>query len=513
MMLRRFVLFIILGAGWTLSLGNYHGQIEPGQRQIVMLSVRAASNTGQILSTPDQKGSPSGSSFTSQDQTVTILGLAPDYAGKELTFYTYREPISHQQTRLAATKIGQDGNFKLTFAVSQSIEVYADLEKFRGTLVVEPGAQYQISLPPFSPRTVQETASPYFEPQLYWLGIKDIKPKEINFLVRAFLTEYNRELSLHTLDIYQRKSADTAKAIITRLEKSFPTGNDDYLNRLKLYSYAELELSINQGNKDKIGLKYFAAREIFLTHPSYQRLFSTLYTDYLILKSQDIRQKNSYTPAFRGDFKGFVNILKHSGYHQEVAELVAVKCFYDGYYSGRFSKKLMLNGIKDAMDQVEYVPLKEVLPSVISKMDQMQEGSQAPVLSLRNQKNLPTSLNSKGKFVYLAFFRGDSKSCRAELDSLMDIHKKLNQILVVVPVSLDQNFSTATKLWEEKKYPWELMTAVDAEKVRSDYEIKSLPAFYLISPEMKLILAPALAPSHNFEALFLKIYRESRYRK
>lgn len=506
MMLRRFALLVIIFSGLILVSGSLSGEELVRAGQNIKLSEKAVSTQVQVSTVPGQKAS-------TPEQTITIQGLATDYAGKELTFYTYREPISRQQTQLARTTIGPDGFFKLTFPASQTIEVYADLEKFRGTLVVEPGAHYQITLPPFSPRTVQEAASPYFEPQLYWFGIKDIKPTEINFLVRAFLTEYNRELSVHTLDIYQRKSADTAKAIISRLEKSFPAGKETYLNFLKIYNYSELELAIYQGDKDRVIKKYFASREIALSHPAYQRMFSTLFSDYLNVKSQDIRQKNSYIPAFRGDFKGFVNSLKQKGYRQEVAELVAVKCFYDGYYSGKFSKRLMLNGIKDALDQVECMALKEVLPSVISKMDQLQAGSQAPLLQLRNQQNVKNNLSAKGKFVYLAFFRGDSKACRAELDSLVDIHKKLNPILTIVPVSLDQNFSTATKLWEEKKYPWELTTAADKEKARSDYEIKSLPAFYLISPDMKLILSPALAPSHNFEALFLKIYRESRYRK
>ncbi|HEY5510398.1 MAG TPA: hypothetical protein VIK10_05145 [Prolixibacteraceae bacterium] len=443
-------------------------------------------------------------------QMIVIQGQAKDYAGKELTFYTYREPVSHQQTKLATTTIGQDGLFTLTFPSAQTIEVYADLEKFRGTLVVEPGAHYQIDLPPYSQRTVQEAASPYFEPQLYWLGLKDTKPTEINFLVRVFLTEYNRELSVHTVDIYQKKSADTAKAIIARLEKNYPYKNYNYLNILKLYSYADLEFAVSQTDRDRVIQKYFAKRKIALEHPAYQRLFSILFSDYLLYKSQDIKQKNIYVPAMQGDFKGFTNKLTKIGYQQEVAELVAVKCFYDGYYSGKFDKNLMLNGLTEAMELSSYQPLKEVLPGIIRKITQLQEGSQTPSLQLRNQQNVKTSLSAKGKYIYLAFFRSDSKACRTELDSLVIIYKKLNPILTVLPVSLDQNFSLATKLWAEKKYPWDLVTATDAEKARTDYEVKSLPAFYLISADMKLSLSPALAPSHNFEGLFLKIYREGR---
>lgn len=491
MMLRRLLLLIFIYPGLIFSSGSLRGEETANLDKQV--------NNAYNHQVDDSQG----------QQVVSIHGMAMDYAGKMLSFYTYREPVSRQQTKLATTTIGPDGFFKITFPAPLTIEVYADLEKFRGTLVVESGANYEIILPPFSPRTVQEAASPYFEPQLYWLGIKETKPTEINFLVRAFLTEYNRELSVHTMDIYQRKSVDTAKAIIGRLEKSFPAGKDVYLNLLKLYSFAELEFATAQTDKDQVIQKYFASREIALAHSAYQRLFSTLFSDFLMIKSQDIRQKNLYIPAYRGDFIGFVNILKKEGYHQDIAELVAVKCFYDGYYSGKFSKKLMIKGIKDALDQTESQKLKEVLPAIIVKIDQLQEGSPAPALQLRNQENVKASLSSKGKFVYLVFFRGDSKACRAELDSLVAIHKKLNTILTVVPVSLDQNFSTATKLWAEKKYPWNLVTTTDPEKTRSDFEIKSLPAFYLISPDMRLLLSPALAPSHDFEGLFLRIYRKN----
>ena len=193
-------------------------------------------------------------------QTATIRGRAADYAGREISFYTIPEPISHQQKMLATARIGQDGSFDLILSTSQPIEVYTDLEKFRGTLVVVTRAQYQITLPPFSPRTVQESASPYFEPELYWLGIKDTKPSDLNFLVRAFLTDYNRELAAHTMDIYQKKSADTVHAIVARLEKSYPTGKVNYLNTLKTYSYAELEYLIAPTEKELIIQIYFATK-------------------------------------------------------------------------------------------------------------------------------------------------------------------------------------------------------------------------------------------------------------
>ncbi len=444
-------------------------------------------------------------------QPVTIHGKALDYAGKELIFYYYPEPISHLQKKLAETRVGSDGNFTLTFSTNQPIEIYADLEKFRGTMVAEPGTHYQISLPKYSPRTVQEAASPYFEPELFWLGIKEVKSSDLNFQVRAFLTDYNKEIATHPLDLYQRNSSDTVKSIIARLEKNYPAVKDSYLNTLKTFSYGELEFLISQTNKEPIIIKYFARNNIDLSHPAYQHLFNSLFSNYLNYKSQDIRQKGFIQPAVRGDLSGFVNQLATHGFKTDVAELVAVKSFYDGYYSNKFDKKSMLKGLKEAAEKVSFTPLKESLPAIISKISSLQEGSQAPYLLLKSQQAASTPLRAKGKFLYLAFFRSDSKSCRAELDSLVAIEKKLNQILTIVPVSMDQNFADASQLWKERKYPWELNAAADPEKARADYQIKSLPAFYLISPDQKLLLSPALPPSHNFETLFLKIYREQRF--
>ncbi|MCX6222847.1 MAG: hypothetical protein NTZ69_17915 [Bacteroidia bacterium] len=444
-------------------------------------------------------------------QMVSIRGQAADYAGKELVFYTYREPVSHQPHQLAKTTVEKDGTFVLTFSIGQSTEIYTDLEKYKGSMVVEPGSSYQISLPAYSPRTAQEAASPYFEPALYWLSIMGAKASDLNILVRAFQTDCNREIALHTVDLYQKRSPDTLKAIISRLENRYPTGKYAYLNTLKTCSYGEMELAVDQQNKERIAKKYFASAEIALAHPGFQHFFNAIFADYLKNKSQDFRQKEFLKKALQGNFEGFVAQLSGTGYRKEVADLIAVKSFYDGFFSGKFDKPSMMKGLKEAQTLSTFEPLKAILPGILSKITSLQEGSPAPELMVRNQKDVSFRLRANGKFLYLAFFRSDSKESRAELDSLVSMNKKLSSILTIVPVSLDKNFADAVKLWNVKKYPWGLFTPVQPDQAISDYRIKVVPTFYLIAPDQKLILSPALSPSHNFEALFLKIYRESRF--
>lgn len=446
-------------------------------------------------------------------QNVTIRGRATDYAGKELVFYHFPEPVTHRQQRLATTKVGPDGTFQLAFAIDQTTEVFTDLEKFKGTMLAEPGNRYEVSLPPYSPRTPVEAASPYFKPELFWLGLKGIKTTDINFLVRTFMNDYNKEVAIHTNDIYQKRSADTVAAIISRLESGNPSGGNNFLKIYKTFSYGELEYSISEPDREPVIKKYFAANEVYFSNPAYQQLFSTLFSDYLNYKSLDIQHLANLEPAKKGDFTGWVSQLKKSGFKQSIAELAATKSFYDGYFSNKSEKQMMLKGLKEAAGLCSLPPLRDCLPGIIRGIASLQEGNPAPGLKLIDQKEVLSQLKSNGKYIYLAFFRSESRDSKAELDSLVTLDKKLRSVLTIVPVSLDKNFAGAVKLWNDKKYPWPLYRPADPEKAESDYLLRTVPVFYLVSPDLKLLLSPALSPSHNFEALFLKMFRETQFRQ
>jgi len=86
-------------------------------------------------------------------QKSLLYGKAVDFSTKEISFYTISDPILNQKSELATTTIASDGTFSVLLPITQTIEIYTDLEKYCGTMVVEPGKNYQITLPPFSPRT------------------------------------------------------------------------------------------------------------------------------------------------------------------------------------------------------------------------------------------------------------------------------------------------------------------------------------------------------------------------
>ena len=446
-------------------------------------------------------------------QMILIYGKAADYATKEISFYTITDPILHQKQELATTKVASDGAFSLLLPVNETTEIYSDLEKFCGTMVVEPGKNYQVALPPFSPRTSAEAHSIYFKPTPYWFGLPGLDNIDLNFAVRSFLTDYNLETIKNTTPIYRQQSKEVANEIIDRLEKKYASIQNPYFTTLKKYTFAELEFAVYQKNEDPVIQKYFANQSIHPGHPAYQRAFELLFTDFLRKQSQDTQNRKITTFINSGDYNSLVAFFETKGFKKEFAGLVVLKGLYESYYTSSFSKEGVLEAIEMMQSETLSRLIQPIAEQVKNKLKLLAVGEKAPILRLYNLKKEMVSIDQfKGKFVYLSFFNSASSDCRVETDSIVSLEKRLRQILTVVSVAVDDDFSHASNLWKTKMYSWELLNGSRQNQLIVNYNASFTPVFYLIGPEGTLLLSQAPSPSHGFEPAFLKLLRDYNFK-
>lgn len=447
-------------------------------------------------------------------QKSVLSGKAADYSAKEITFYTIPDPVLRQKLELATTKVANDGTFSVTIPVSQTIEIYADLEKYCGTMVVEPGKNYTVTLPPFSLRNSNEAHSSYFKPAPYWLGLPGTNNDDLNLAIRSFVTDFNSETVKNTIQIYQNQSKETVNEIIDRLEQKYSKNQNEYFKTLKQYYFAELEYAVNQRTNDVVIQKYFATKPIQIHHPIYQRVFETIFTDFLRKQSLNIQNRKIVNLTNSGNYLELVKYFETKGYKKEFSELVVLKGLNDGYFSGSFVKEGVMRAIEKAQSETT-TPLLQVIANQIKrKLSQLAVGGKAPAIKLSNQnKGTITNDQLKGKFVYLVFFNSKSSDCRAELDSIVSLEKKLRQVLRVVSVAVDDDFENAVKLWKTKGYQWELLNGSKQKQLIINYNASITPAFYLIDPNGELKLSQAPSPSYGFEPLFIKIFRDFNFKQ
>jgi peroxiredoxin len=451
-------------------------------------------------------------SVTLNAQKTIISGKAADYSKKEISFYTISDPVLRQKLELGTTTVAPDGTFSLTLSVSQTTEIYTDLEKYCGTVVVEPGKNYSVTLPPFSLRTANEAHSAYFKPAFYWLGLPDADRNDLNLAIRSFVTEFNLETYKNTVPIYQKKSKDVVNEVISRLQQKYSANQNDYFKTLERYYFAELEYAVNQLTPEYVIRKYFATQPVQLHHPVYQRVFETIFTDFLRKQSQNIQYRKIINITNSGNYPELVSFFENRGYKKGFAELVVLKGLNDGYYTGSFSKAGVIKAIEMAQSATTSPLLQPVAQQIKSKLVRLAVGGKAPAIKLGNLEKETVTLDQfRGKFVYLSFFNSRSSDCRRELDSLVSVEKRFRQVLRLVSVSLDDDFENAAKLWKTKGYSWELLNGSKQKQLIINYDASVTPVFYLINPDGMIQLSPAPFPSQGFEPMFLKMFRDLRF--
>lgn len=447
-------------------------------------------------------------------QRVVLTGKAAGYSAKELTFYTIPDPVLHRKRELATVKIAADGTFSAALPIVHTVEIYVDLEKYQGTMVVEPGKNYRIVLPPFSLRTADEAHSAYFKAAPFWLGIPDADTLDLNFAVRSFVTDFNLETIKNTDAIYRQKSKKIVTQIQDRLDKKYSSNQNEYFRILKRYYYAELEYAVNQNTPEFVIQKYFTNKPVHLTHPIYQRAFEALFTDFLRKQSQNIQNRKIINLTNSGNYTDLVLFFTNKGYQKEFAELVVLKGLYDGFYTGSFLKQGIIKAVETSQTAILSPDLQSITQDIKSKLTLLSVGSNAPSIKLFNLKNELVTLDQfSDKYVYLSFINSTSSDCKMELDSIVSMEKRLKHVLYFVSVSSDADFSNAINLWATKKYSWMLLNGSKQKQLIINYNASTSPAFYLIAPDGTLQLSPAPSPSQGFEPLFLNLLRASSFHR
>jgi len=381
-------------------------------------------------------------------------------------------------------------------------------------MVVEPGKNYTVTLPPFSLRTSNEAHSSYFKPAPYWLGLPAKDNSDLNFAVRSFVADFNSETVKNTISIYQKQSKEVVNEIIERIESKYSANKNEYFKTLKKYYFAELEYAVNQRTPEFVIQKYFATEPVQLHHPIYQRAFEAIFSDFLRKQSQNIQNREIVHLTNSGNYLKLVSLFENRGYKKEFAELVVLKGLNDGYYTNTFAKEGVMKAIEMAQTATTSAILQPIAHQIKRKLSLLAVGGKAPAIKLNNLKKMPVTLNQfRGKFIYLSFFNSKSSDCRAELDSIVSIEKRLRQVLTVVSIALDDNFDAAVKLWNSKGYKWELLDGSKQKQLINNYNASITPAFYLIDPDGALKLSQAPSPSHGFEPLFLKMFRDYNFKR
>lgn len=441
--------------------------------------------------------------FISQAQNVTINGSAKTYEYKEIGVWLNNDHISNTQKQLTYSVIDSAGNFTLEFDSKEIQYITLKIEKNISSMYIEPKMNYEIIFMPPDSTTYQ---NPNLEHDVK-LSIKLKSKTEINSLTMDYDNRFDEFLGLTYLRIRSQAKIDSFKLAMNEF---YSTVNNPYFKNYITYSIASLEQKTKKSEK-KLFSEYILNKPVLYGNPEYMNFFN----DFFKQKVQDFSMSKEGTHlAFqindRGSFSGAMELLKRDPYLQNdtLRELVLIKGLYESYYDNSFKKPAITAMLQQAAQESLISEHKRIAQNILNSFSQLRPGGPAPFFELPDRSGNTHSLNeiTAKKYAYIMFYDANCTACMQQMKIIPSLIKKYGERITFVSISTDKtNAELKNFQLKNPKYNWLFLYDNSNGKLKKDYEIRTLPTYFLIDPNGKFIQVPAESPDESIDRAFYDI--------
>lgn len=439
---------------------------------------------------------------------VRLFGQQPDYAGYHLELKTNINSFLLEEKVLGSMYVDSTGHFDFTLPLETTTYAYTDLGKVRGEIFLEPGTEYNIQLPPFYQKSEQEKLNPFFVPEVTTLGIINSEARNLNRQISEFTDNFNFLFNNEVLAISIHSDEKKAYEIYRQLEEKF-TDDTPLFVRHKALTYIKLWAVSSPRKSREIIYNHFLKHQVDSHLPSYTEAFMLLFKNFISSGFEKLVQDSlNIQLRTRANFSDLSNtIVKDTlfSHNRELGELVLLYGLYQGYYNQQLTENSVVAITDSAVNQGSTKLIKETAKALHYKLTKLRAGSPAPDFRLFNQSGKERSLKDySGKFVYLNFVHTKNYACQRDLETLSQLQNIFKKHLEIVTIVTNEQREEMDNFLSFNNYKWDFLHFIYYPQVLSNYNIMALPAYYLISPEGKLLLSPAPSPEENFRDSFVK---------
>lgn len=444
--------------------------------------------------------------FVCQAQNVTIKGLAATYENQEIGVWVRNDYISNTEKQLTFSTIDSTGNFLLEFNSNEIQYVTIKIKKNIASMFIEPNVTYEIIV-------MQPDSTTYHNPNLEHdvkLSVRLKSKVEINALTMDYDKKFDDFLSVEYRSFVSRSAQAKIDSFKLAMHKYYEPVKNNYFEAYHTYTIATLEEKIQKSQK-KLFASYLDGKPVLYSHPEYFNFFNTFYKQKL--QSIALSEQGSailFQINDRGSLNGTLAVLKTDDFlkNDTICELVLIKGLYESYYDGTFNRGSIVAILEQIIVESKIAEHQRIAKNILNSFSKLHAGANAPFFQLPDKTGRTNSLDElrTKKYVYILFFDANCNSCLQQMKVIPSLKKKYGARIEFVSISVDKNLSDFKKFClQNPKFDWLLLYDNSGVELKNKYEIKSLPAYFLINPEGKFVQAPAEGPDGDIDRLFYDI--------
>ncbi len=440
-----------------------------------------------------------------------IQASAPDYKGKFAKLYVYDDYITYTEKELTSARVGLDGKFELWFTVSETQYAFIRIDNEIMDVYLEKDKKYKIDFPP--PTRNKGATNPLSERNYRKLRMLEADSSSLNLSIAKFNKLYDKFL-LDNKELMVRRGMSDKKLLHDRIAtfrddvgEEFSFSGNDYLQNHILYSIAQLEL-ITMASDYKI-FETYLQKPFLETNYEYMRFFHQYFEKHLEIFRLTEQGKglvdaiNNFTTLERVNTILFLDDYLHSKILREAVLIDGLIMFYN---NPDYKKEGIVKVLEALSQQASTPYLKKTAANAKNMLTRNQQGTVAPDFEIRSHNNKIKSLKDFiGKYVYLQFTDVACLPCNSETKTVADLQKKYGTKVQFITVTINNDFEETRDFVSRNAYAWNFLIAGDDHKVLEDYNVKSVPEYFLISPDGNFIQSPALRPDRGIDRTFFDL--------
>ncbi|MGQ0829744.1 MAG: peroxiredoxin family protein [Bacteroidota bacterium] len=444
--------------------------------------------------------------FTGRSQNVTIKGSAEAYANKVVSVWVSNDHISDTQKQLTYSDVDSAGIFLLQFSTKEIQYITLKIEKYITSMYVEPDENYDVKI-------MAPDSSTYNNPNIEHdvkLSIRLKSKKEINTLTMDYDQRFDDFLSVEYKSFVSRVPLPKIDSFKLAMYGYYSTVSNSYFIGYVVYTIAALEEKTKMSER-KLFDNYINGKPILYNHKEYMDFFNSFFKQRLQNFSMS-KEGNAmiFQINDRGSYSGAMEVYKRDPFLQNdtLREFALIKGLYESYYNGVFKRTSIVPMLQQIVAESNITEHQRIALNILNSFSKLKAGSTAPFFELPDKTGSTHSLDElrTKKYVYLMFFDVGCTYCLQQMKIIPALKKKYGERITFVSISTDKsNFSLKNFCDKNPKYDWLFLYDNTNGQVKNNYEIKTLPAYFLIDPDGKFVQVPAASPDEDIDRVFFDI--------
>jgi len=437
-------------------------------------------------------------------QSIKITGKAPGAEGKKIEVITATDLMTGMEKTIAQSDVDSTGSFALSLNTDKTISVFINIDFHRSEMFLEPGKTYNLRIAPLDYNEILEI-NPFEESQSLDIIFQGSKSDDLNTMIQAFNTEYNRFVLDNFNFLYRDKDKARLDTFRVSMLRKFPDTKKPYFLDYIKYKLGSLEQVANIMGKSPMVYKYFSTSPVLYDNVEYMDFFKEFFSKYITTTARPLKFLN-YSAMLNGpgSYPALMKALEADTLLRkpQLREMMLLRGLMEMYDDPLYNQENIQNTLSSISKESKFDGNKVIAQDLIKYLTRLRRGSAAPGFTLQDRNHQDVSLyDLKGKPVLLCFWTTYCQPCLSEMESMVPLYEKYNDRLTFVSISADKEFVKMKLFIDLKKdFKWTFLHLGTDIGLLRDYDVRSFPLFVLIDSQGKIVNYPAEMPDSGLES-------------